>query len=57
MDDWKPIPPWDRIDNEAMKSRYDLSPEHQYSFDNVTLVDMVDWVGCEKKFYLGDGWP
>lgn len=30
LDDWKPNPPWRKMDNEELKARYDTSREYQY---------------------------
>ncbi|KAF9693920.1 hypothetical protein EKO04_007988 [Ascochyta lentis] len=59
-DDWKPTPPWDMIDNEDMKRRYDLDDPHQYSFDSERTARGIPWHGCNPEDYklrLGPGWP
>jgi hypothetical protein len=33
LDDWKPNPPWTKIDNDFMKRHYDLGIPNQYSYE------------------------
>lgn len=57
-DHWTSTPPWDKIDNEKMKSWYELSSPYQYSFDTIDLAESVNWVGCyPPPGFITQGWP
>jgi hypothetical protein len=51
--------PWEKLDNEGMKSYYDLESAHQYALDSNDLVEKVNWVGCrpEDRTFRGENWP